>query len=136
MVLPHEKIPQSLSRKLVALNDKFTLLFSFDLMDNLTTDDVCPETGFSCSPNFHIVRSGSRNYPAGIITIVIISLKQHCPKTGCLQAAILRFSLGSKMFVDISPGLSQNRSFDLQLPDKFRTILVQKVQFVIFSCKF
>ena len=133
------------------LDDKFMLLFFFDLMDSLINSDVHPENRyfrritvsqkqvvpvamkarvsqnrFLRSPKFHIVRSKSRVVPAGIITVVITSMKQQCPKMGSLQAAIPRCPVGSKKFVDISPGLSQNRSFYLHLTDKGRTSLVQK----------
>ena len=54
---------------------------------------------------------------------IYISIEQQCPKTGGLQAATLKLSLGPKQFVDISSGLSQNWSFCLNLIDKGRTIL-------------
>ena len=89
----------------------------------------CPKTDFSCSPKSHIIRNESSVYPAGIIAVVIIFREQQCPKSGSLQAAIPRWFLGCKNFVDISPGLSQNRSFYLHLTDKGRTTLVQNWNF-------
>ena len=65
-----------------------------------------------------------------------MSMEQQCPKTGSLQEAIPMWSLGSKKFVDISPGLSQNRSFYLHLRDKGRTTLVQKIGIPGLFCKF
>ena len=130
-------------------------------MDKLITCDVCPENQqfrpntfprktvvpvalkaqvspnkFSCSPKFHIIRSKTSVYPAGITTAVIVSIERQCPKTGSFKAAIPRWSLGSKKVVVISPGLSQNRSFYLHLTDKGRTTLVQKIEFLVFFCKF
>ena len=59
-------------------------------------------------PGSHIIRSESSVYPAGIITVVIVSIEKQGPRAGSLQAAIPRWSLGHKIFVDISPktGLS------------------------------
>ena len=65
-----------------------------------------------CSIKSHIVCSESRkDYPAGIVAVIIISIEQQCPKTGSLQAIIPKWSLGSNSFVDISPGLSKTGIF-------------------------
>ena len=48
------------------------------------------QSRFFFSLKSHVVRSESRrDYPAGIITVVIISIEQQSPKTGSLQAVIL-----------------------------------------------
>ena len=75
-------------------------------------------------------------YPAGITTAVIVSIEKQCPKTGSFQAARPRWSLGSKKIVVSSPGLSKNRSFYLHLTDKGRATLVQRIEFLVFFCKF
>ena len=75
-------------------------------------------------------------YPVGIITVVSIFTQQQCPKSGSLQAAIPRCFLGSKNFVDISPGLSQNRSSYLHLTDKGRTTMCKKWNFRSFFVNF
>ena len=105
-------------------------------MDNLITCDVCPENRqfrpitfsrktvvpvilkaqvfpnrFLLLTKFHIIRSETNVYPAGITIAVIISIEKQCPKTGSFQAAVLRWSLGSKKVVVISPGLSKKPVF-------------------------
>ena len=79
----------------------------------------------SCSLQSHIVSESRRNYHAGIITVVIISTELQCLKTGSLQAAIMKLSLGSNKFVDISSGLSQNWSFFCKFDQQKKTAWVK-----------
>ena len=89
------------------------------------------QTGFSCSPKVHIIRSESSVYLAGITTVIIKSIEQQCSKVVVSRWQFRRGSLVIKI-VNKLPCLSQNRSFYLHLTDKGRTTLVQKIEFMVF----
>ena len=81
----------------------------------------------------HVVRSESRrDYPAGITTVVIISIEHKSPKTGSLQAAIPKLSPGPKKAFDVSSDFSKNWSFSENLTDKGSTTLVITKEFLVF----
>ena len=75
-------------------------------------------------------------FGAGITTAIIIPIEKQCPKTGSFQAAIPRWSLGSKKVVVISPGLSQNRSFIFICRTKVEALWCKKLNSWSFFVNF